>query len=109
MSYLSCKIYPEVLRSIDSATLTGIYFALGAPLLHPSRLIKFTNTSNVTVTISWDGINAHEILPAGGFVLLDISANKESSDILEIQEGTQFYVSGPAGTGLIYLSSYFGD
>lgn len=107
MPYNSNSIYPDVLRSIDSATLTGSYQQVGANLTNPARIIKFTNLSTVTVTISWDGINDHEILPTGGFVLLDISTNKETSQILEISANTPFFVKGSAGTGLIYISNYF--
>lgn len=104
---LSQNLYPNPLKSIDSATFTGSYQALGTALENSCRIVKFTNTSTVNVTVSWDGINDHEILPLGGFLLLDVSANKEKADICEIPKGTQFLVKGSAGTGLVYLSSYF--
>jgi hypothetical protein len=70
-------------------------------------MIKLTNNSNQLVTVSWDGTADHEILPPGSFILIDVSANKEVTGICEIAVGIQFYVKGTAGTGSVYLSSYF--
>lgn len=104
---LSQNLYPNPLKSINSATFTGSYQALGTSLENSCRIVKFTNTSNVSVTVSWDGVNDHEILPASSFLLLDVSANREKADICEIPKGTQFLVKGSAGVGLVYVSSYF--
>jgi hypothetical protein len=108
MSALSTVILPDVLRSINSATFTGAYLPIGTPLAFSVRIIKFTNLSTSTCTISWDGINPHEIIPSGGFVLLDVSSNRENAQFFEIQMGTQFYVSGAVGTGDVYISCYYG-
>lgn len=105
---LATKILPDAIRSIDSATFTGSYQAVGTKLTNPTRIIKFTNNSTVLVTVSWDGTNDHEILPAGSFVLLDVSSDRETSNIFEIGANTQFYVKGAAGTGLVYISTYYG-
>jgi hypothetical protein len=108
MGYMSAAIYPEPLRSLDSATLSGSYLPLGTPLINPIRIVKFTNNSNVAVTISWDGVTDHEFLPAGSFLLLDISSNKEAMRPFDISAHTQFSIKGAAGVGLIYVSAYFG-
>lgn len=101
-------IQPEVLRSIDSATFTGSFQAVGTPLLFPSRILKFTNNSSVLVTLSWNGTDANEALPANSFLLLDVASNKELTSAWWAKKGTQFYVSGSAGTGSFYISSYYG-
>lgn len=107
MTNLSVKLYPDTLRSIDSASFTGSYQAIGTALTQSTRIVKFTNNSNVLVLVSWDGTNNHEALPPGSFLLLDVSTNKENGNILEIPVGTQFFVSGSSGTGLVYLSTYY--
>ena len=107
MGSLQQRLYPNPLQSIDSATFTGSYQALGSSLANASRIIKITNNSTKDVTVSWDGINDHEFVPAGSFILLDASANREVSDICEVSQGTQILVKGSAGTGLVYLSSYY--
>ena len=107
MSGLNQRLYPNPLKSIDSASFTGSYQTLGIPLETACRVVKLTNNSTVLVTVSWDGINDHEILPSGSFILIDVSSNRETSNICEISQGTQFLVKGIAGTGSVYLSSYF--
>lgn len=108
MPALSTVLIPDTLRSIDSATFTGNYQAVGAALSNGARIVKFTNNSSVQITISWDGINDNEILPANSFLLLDISANRENTCYLEIKVGTQFYAKGASGTGSLYISVYYG-
>jgi hypothetical protein len=108
MGALSTKIFPDAIRSIDSATFTGSYQAVGTKLTYPTRIVKFTNNSTVLVTVSWNGTSDHEILPAGSFLLLDVSSDRETSGIFEIGANTQFYVKGSAGTGSFYISTYYG-
>lgn len=104
----SVTIYPEVLRSIAASTFTGSYQTVGAVLANPSRILKFTNDTSVDVTVSWDGTNAHELLPAGSFLLIDVAANRQISNIFSAAAGTQFYVNASSGTGTFYISTYFG-
>ena len=92
----------ENLRSIDSATFTGSFQAVGTPLLYPSYICKLVNNSDVLVTISIDGTNAIDVAPAGSFWLYDETKTSEA-----LPGGTQFYVSGSAGTGLVYLVSQY--
>lgn len=101
------KFFPETLRSIDSATFTGSYQALGTPLDNPSVLAKFVNNSTVLVTVSWDGINDHDVYPGTSFGVYDITANSQTDEGITIPEGTQFYVKGSAGTGLFYLVDFY--
>ncbi len=93
----------ENLRSIDSATLTGLTFqAVGTPLAYPSYKIKMVNNSNVLVTVSIDGTNAIDVAPANSFWLYDETVSSQS-----LPAGTQISVKGSAGTGLIYLVTQY--
>lgn len=103
----SIKIFPETLRSIAASTFTGSYQVVGGVLVHPSRIVKFTNDTATGVTISWNGTNDHDYLPSGSFLLLDVSTNREISEILNIAVGVQFYVKGSVSTGNFYISSYY--
>ena len=104
MAYTKQLLY-ETLRSIDSATFTGSYQALGTPLANPASIIKVINNSNVFITVSTDGIHDHDVAPPGSFFLYDETANTPSNgdDAIFIPQGTQFSVKGAAGTGLVYL------
>lgn len=100
------RIAWETMRSIDAAALTGGYDALGTPLTEPSFILKLVNDSDTSVTVSIDGSNDIDILPANSFVLYDETKGK-IPDVQFIPENTQFYVSGVAGTGTIYLVSQY--
>lgn len=94
----------ETLRSIDSATLTGSYQALGVPLVHPSYILKLVNNSTVLVTVSIDGATDIDVAPLGSFFLYDATKGQFHETF---PQGTQFFVIGTAGTGLIYLVSVY--
>jgi len=97
----------EPLRSIDSATLTGIYVTLGTPLANPSYICKLVNNSTSLVTISIDGVNDIDVAPANSFWLYDESKGSTLAASPSLPEGTQIYVKGSAGTGRIYLVSQY--
>ena len=67
MSSLGVRVFYEALRSINSATFTGVYQALGTVLAHNPFLIKMVNNSTVPVTVSIDGIVDHDICPLARF------------------------------------------
>lgn len=95
----------ETLRSIDSATFTGSYQALGTPLQHPSYILKLVNNSTSLVTISIDGTTDIDVAPAGSFWLYDEDEGNSSHE--SIPAGTQIFVKGSAGTGSVYLVSQY--
>ena len=107
MGALGSSLVPDVLRSIASTDVTGTYQVIESVLSFPTRILKLTNNSTEDVTVSWDGENDNEYIPAGSFLLLDASANREASQICEVSKGTAIFVKGTAGTGDIYLSSYY--
>lgn len=101
------QIEYETLRSIDSATFTGAYQAIGSPLAHPSVLVKMVNNSGALVTISVDGVNDHDILPASSFWLYDIGSDSPTTSSIYRKQGTQFYIKGVASTGSVYLVTQY--
>ena len=103
MAYTT-RINWEPLRSIDSATLAGSYAAVGTPLAHAGFIVKMVNNSSVLVTVSINGTSDVDVLPANSFWLYDEDKTKNYEGL---PAGTQFYVKGSAGTGLIYLVSQF--
>jgi len=104
MAYTT-KIAWETLRSIDSATLTGLYQAVGSPLVHPSYILKLVNNSNTLVTVSIDGATDIDVAPANSFWLYDVDEGNPAHEA--IPAGTQIFVKGAAGVGLIFLVSQF--
>ena len=107
MAGLSNRIAWETLRSIDSATFTGSYQALGSKLSNPSYILKMVNNSTVLVTISIDGTTDIDICPSGSFWLYDEGKVARQSSVPAVPAGTQIYVKGAAGTGSVYLVSQY--
>lgn len=106
MTYKSTVSY-GTLRSIDSATFTGSYQALGTKLTRASIIIKFVNSSGVAVTLSTDGVNDMDILPPNSFVVYDLTTNAPNDSPFQfLATNTQFYVKGNASTGLVYLVNW---
>ncbi len=102
--YQSNKAVFQTLRSIDSATFTGSYQVVGSSLTFSARILKIVNNSNVAVTVSYDGVNDNDFIPAGSFASYDFGTNKgTSSDALDLPKGTQVLVKGSAGSGSVYV------
>lgn len=107
MPYTRKLIY-DVIRSRDSATFTGSYQTLGSALSFPCSIIKIVNNSTVLVTVSTDGTNDHDILPASSFFLYDVTSDSpQESGSIFIPKGTQYYIKGSAGTGSVYLVTQY--
>jgi hypothetical protein len=111
VSNLAIRLEFEPLRSLAYTSISGTYMGVGTALAHPARQILVQNLTDVLMTFSWDGIHDHFVLPANGFLLLDITSNKT---ILHggffIAEGSRLYVNtaGSPSTGGVYFSSMYG-
>jgi hypothetical protein len=105
MSYKN-RLAWEPLRSIDSATLAGSYVKIGPILANPSYILKMVNNSNILVTISLDGITDIDVCPASSFWLYDEDTSGNPTPE-SVAKGTQFWIKGPVGIGLIYLVSIY--
>lgn len=108
MGAYTTKLAWETLRSIDSATFTGSYQMLGTALAHPSYICKLVNNSTKLVTISIDGATDIDVAPANSFWLYDESKNLSGvGPFVTLPQGTQFFVKGSAGVGLVYLVTQY--
>lgn len=102
--YQSTVVAYETIKSIDSATFSGSYQAVGTATTHEARIFKIVNNSTMPVTISTDGTNDMDFLPASSFVLYDLGTNRGNpAPALSLPKNTQFYAKGSAGTGLVYV------
>ena len=90
-------------QSFSSASLTGTYQALGNPISHAASILKIVNGGTTDIDVSIDGSTNHDVVPASGFVLYDVSSDNPVSNPVFIPNNTQVYVKGTAGTGTIYL------
>lgn len=111
LSIMATRAAFETLRSLAFGSISGAYATIGTPLLNPARLIKIVNTTNADMFISTDGTNNHDIIPASGFALYDLTTNHPTnSSGFFFAQGTQFYVkqvSAPT-SGTVYLTVIYG-
>jgi hypothetical protein len=113
MANNSIRAIFEPLRTVAGTAITGSsYIGIGSPLANPCHLSLIQNLTDQLLLFSIDGVNDHFALPAGGFFLPDITANRtDTGGALFIAQGTRFYVRAPATdptTGAVYVTTVFG-
>lgn len=112
MSYMSIRLVPETLRNLAAASIGAAYMGVGSAFENPVRILNIQNLTDANVIFSFDGINDHVILPSNGFILLDITANKEDQrGTLYIAQGTRIYAKEEDVTptsGSVYVTAFYG-
>ena len=73
------RLYPEALRSIGAGLIDNVYRTVGSAFQHPIYWMHLVNDTDAALTFSWDGIDDHAYLPAGGFLVMDITSNHASN------------------------------
>jgi hypothetical protein len=111
MSNLAIHLKIEPQRTINYSAISGTYTGIGTSFLNPVRLYLLQNFTDANLQFSWDGINDHFPLPAGGSMVLDITSNKSSTGgMFAAAQGDRTYVKeiGTPTTGMVYLSIFYG-
>lgn len=107
---LTVRLAAEPLRSLAFGSISGTYMGIGTALANPCRIIHVTNTTDVVLTYSFDGVNDHFVIPPNGFILLDVMMNSSSvGGAWNIAQGTRIYVKGAPTFGSTYLSVFYGS
>lgn len=109
MSY-GLKLVPDVLRSSAFGAIGAGYTAVGTVFLHPMRIVSIKNLTNAVLLFSFDGVNDHEVVPAGAGVVWDFCTNRYGDAGAVIGVGTTIYVkeSGVPTSGAAYVSCFYG-
>jgi hypothetical protein len=108
MSNLALRWASENLRTLAFGSISGTFTGIGASFLNPIRQLYIVNTTDVLLTFSDDGVNAKFVIPAGSYILLDITSNKaEPGGNLSISQGSRIYVEGAPTLGAVYLSAFY--
>ncbi len=107
---LAIRILAEPVRSLAFGSISGTYAGIGASFNHPIRIIFIQNLTDETLMFSLNGVDDHFPLPANGFLLLDVTANKTLMQGAFLAEGTRVYVKevGTPSTGSVYVSVFYG-
>lgn len=100
----------DPLRYINySVLMADTFIAVGAPFTNAIRAIKFNNTTDANLIVSYDGITYHDFIVANGAFVFDISSNKANQGgYLEMPANGRPYVmleTGAAATeGNVYVT-----
>jgi hypothetical protein len=109
---ISLRATLDILRSVAFGSITNAFLPIGTPLGHQTRIIHFINDTDGGVFISTDGVNNMLYIPAGSFILYDVTTNRESgASTFVFAVGTQFYVkynTAPTKNSF-YLACLYGD
>jgi hypothetical protein len=106
---LAIRMKAETLRSLAFGSISGTYAGIGTALANPARIIHITNTTDVLLTYSLDGVNDHFIVPTNSFLLLDITTNQAQTLGCFLSQGDRLYVKGAPTLGSTYLSVFYGS
>jgi hypothetical protein len=108
---LAIRLVPEPLRTAAFGAVAAGYSAVGTALAHPCSIFLLQNGTDAGTLWSLNGVDDHFFLPAGGFLLLDLTTNKTLPQGAFISQGTIVYVKRSAGaptTGAVYVSVLYG-
>ena len=98
--------------TFDATTLTGAYQVVNVGgFAEPCNIIKFVNTGDVSIMISYDGATDHDVVLAhSAFDIINQSNNRIPGYIAQFRRGTQVYVKAILGAGKsgdLYLIGYY--
>lgn len=107
MARNSCKAL--TLATFDSAALTSSFKVVNTDgFLYPPFFIRIVNGGSTAITVSYDGTNANEYIPANKEFELPTQQNGQPNAwVCKFPAGTKVYVKGTAGTGTITVSAYY--
>ena len=108
---LAIRLMPEPVRTLGFAAIGAAYMGVGTAMTRPIRMLLIQNLTDELVMFSFDGIDDHLPMPANGYLILDISANKTSSTGFFLAEGQRLYVKHEGAaptTGSVYFTTFYG-
>lgn len=105
------RFAPETVRSLAFGSIVAGYTPIGTVLDNPIRIFFLQNLTDETLMFSFDGVNDHVPLSLGGYILIDVTANKGISQGFYIAKGAQVHVKriGVPTSGSVYLSVFYGE
>jgi hypothetical protein len=104
------QLRADAQRSLAFGSIGASYAAIGSAFGFPMRIIKVDNLTDATLQFSFTGNTDHFVLPAGGFLLVDVCTNEVQTQGFFISTGTTIYVkrSGTPTSGSVYVTTFYG-
>lgn len=105
------KVLANSFSSFNATLLDVDYLLCNAGIPQPAFALRFVNTSDQNIKISYDGTTDHDLIPAHDFVEIYFQLNNRgNSHIALFPRNTPVYVAfetGPAKGGYLYVISYY--
>ena len=99
----------EEMVSKTSASMTANFAVVGVSD-HALFLLRIINATNEDISISYDGLNAHEYLIAGQTLQINTQQNAlPNGNVALFKNDFTVWVKGTAGAGNVYLAGYYQD
>ena len=105
------KMNFEPVRQLAFGGIGVDFTGVGTALSNPGRGVLIQNLTDVLLDFSFNGIDLHFPLPDQSFWVIDITANKTTSDGFFVAEGTRLYVrqNGVPTLGAVYFTVMSGE
>lgn len=106
----SIRLVSEPVRSLAFGSIGAAYMGIGTAFDNPVRILVIQNLTDASLMFSFDGVEDTIPLARDGYILLDVSSNKNREHGLYIGEGTRIYVKeiGTPTAGSAYVSVFYG-
>lgn len=103
------KLRAEACRTIAFGSIIAGYTLIDSVIINPAQVIFIQNLTDALLWFSFDGIIDHFPLAAGGFLLTDITTNKDNVQGYFLQANTGLYVKriGTPLAGSVYLTTFY--
>jgi len=107
---MSRRLAALTLSSFDAGTLTNAYQPVIAGISNECTIIRIINNSDVSIMISYDGVNDHDVILKDNDIVYNYQFNNQLPDtVAKAQKGMRIfvkYILGAAKRGNIYLTGY---
>lgn len=111
MAYGTKALFDEI-RILNFSSITSTYLPVGDVLSQHARIVTFTNSTDVPLYFSLNGVDDQIVLLPDTYKTYNLSTNKIRDDGLFIPVGTFFYTKevlvGPT-SGDAYIEVVFGS
>jgi len=109
MSSSLSKFRCEAVKTLAFGSIVAGYTKIGASYAHPISKIFIVNSTDVALYFSLDAVLDQIVLPAGGFIMLDITIDPTTPDYIPV--GDSIYVKrlGVPTSGSVYVSAFYGS
>lgn len=93
--------------SVNANTFNGAYHLIGG-LPQACFMLRFINSTDEDVTISYDGVTDNDVVIRGTTAQIEPQTNSQPNNFICVfPKGMTIYVKGANGTGFFYIAGYY--